>query len=293
MRVAITGGSGLIGSALVQALRWRGDEVVRIVRQEPLGPDQRRYDPATATIEAPGLDDVDAVVNLAGAPIVDARWSDQRKHEILLSRLAATRACVGALRRQGRCRRFLSGSAIGFYGDTGSAAVDESAPAGTGFLADVVKQWEAAAEPAPVPTVLLRTGHVMTPRGGYIGKQLLLFKSGLGGRMGLGTQYISWISLDDHIAGVLHLLDGDQTGPFNLTAPTPVTNLAFTEAVGHAVHRPTVLPVPLPALRIVFGSQLVSDALLASQRVLPSRLLESGFTFADTAIGPTMDRLLS
>lgn len=295
MRVAITGSTGLIGSSLVQALRWRGDEVVRLTRRDPISPDERQVDMRRHTIHGPGLEDVDAVVNLAGAGIADARWTEARKQEILESRINAARTVVAHLSPDGRCQRLLQGSAIGFYGNTppGETA-DEEAPRGDGLLADVVVDWEQAAADAPVSTVFVRTGHVMTPRGGYIGRQLILFKAGLGGRMGDGSQRISWISLDDQIRAMLFLLDQpDITGPVNLTAPEPVSNKRFTHALGVALHRPTVLPVPLPALRLVMGNEMVDEAILSDQAIRPSRLLDAGFTFLDTQVEPAMDRLLS
>lgn len=294
MRVAITGSTGLIGSSLVQALRWRGDEVVRLTRRDPISPDERRIDLRRHTIAGPGLDDVDAVVNLAGAGIADARWSSARKREIIESRVSAAQTVLAHLSADGRCRRLLQGSAIGFYGNTPPGeSVDESAPRGDGFLADVTVEWEASAALAPVSTVFLRTGHVLTPRGGYIGRQLVLFKAGLGGRMGEGSQRLSWISLDDHIRAMVHLLGSDVTGPVNLTAPGPVSNKRFTQALGVALHRPTALPVPLPALRLVMGNEMVDEAILGDQSVLPTRLLDSGYAFLDTQIEPALDRLLS
>lgn len=294
MRVAITGSTGLIGSALVQALRWRGDEVVRLCRRDPISPDERRIDLRRGTIADPGLDDVDAVVNLAGASIAGARWSLARKREILESRVEATTAVVSNLSADGRCQRLLQGSAIGFYGNSPPGeSIDESSPRGEGFLSDVAVAWEAAASQSPVATTYVRTGNVLSPRGGYVGQQLILFKSGLGGRMGDGTQRVSWISLDDHVRASLHLLDHDLTGPVNLTAPEPVTNKRLTRALGVALHRPTVLPVPLPALRLVLGNQMVDEALLADQAILPARLLESHFSFLDPQVEPALDRLLS
>lgn len=290
MRIAITGSTGMIGSALVQALRWGGHDVVRLVRHDPVSPDQRRYDPSERRIASAGLEDVDAVVNLAGAPIAGGRWTAGRKRDILDSRISVTETIAQNLPADGRCRRFVSGSAIGFYGETGERKVDESEGPGTGFLADVVRAWEAAAASA-VPTVLARTGQVMTPRGGFIGKQLPLFWLGLGGRMGDGSQFISWISLEDEVAALVHLLTSSVTGPVDLTAPEPVTNRRFTAALGAALRRPTLLPVPMPVLRVVLGNELVDEAILGSQRALPTRLLEDGFVFGDTEIESTLKRL--
>jgi uncharacterized protein (TIGR01777 family) len=292
MRVAVTGSTGLIGSALVQALRWGGDEVLRLVRHEPRGTDERQILPDQRRIAGPGLADVDAVVNLAGTAIAGARWTEEYKRSILDSRIAVTETLVAALPADGRCQRFVSGSAIGYYGPTGDHAVDESAPAGHDFLAGVVVAWEEAASAAPVPTAFARTGHVMTPRGGYIGPQLLPFRLGLGGQVRDGRHWVSWISLDDEIAALRWLLANEETGPFNLTAPHPVTNARWTRAMGAALHRPTLLPFPVPVATALFGKQFVDEAMLSSQWVLPNRLEESGFEFGDTQIEPALARLL-
>lgn len=292
MRVAITGSTGLIGSALVQALRWGGDEVVRLVRHEPRGTDERQLFLGERRIAEPGLEDVDAVVNLAGVPIAGGRWTDSYKQSLIDSRVSTTETVVNALSADGRCQRFLSGSAIGYYGPTSDDGVDETALPGTDFLAGVVERWEAAAAKAPVPTVFLRTGHVQTPRGGYIGKQLLPFRLGLGGPVGDGRHWVSWISLDDEIAAIRFLLDSDLVGPVNLTAPEPVRNERWTKAMGAALHRPTVIPFPTPLAGLVFGNDFVDDALKSSQRVLPARLVEAGFGFRDQEIEPALARLL-
>lgn len=292
MRVAITGSTGLIGSALVQALRWRGDEVLRLTRRAAAGPDERQWWPDQGRIDGPGLADVDAVVNLAGEPLT-GRWTDKRKSEILSSRVDATRTVVAALTPDGRCQRLLNGSAISYYGDAGDTELDEDSPRGTGFLADVVVRWEEAAAGAPVSTALLRTGLVMTPRGGFLGQILGLFQLGLGGRMGDGSQWQAWISLDDQVAAMIHLLTSPVEGPVNLTAPQPVTNKRLTAALGQALRRPTVLPLPVPAVRVVMGDEMVDQAMLASQRVLPRRLLADHFSFLDMEIEPALDRLLA
>lgn len=292
MRVAITGSTGLIGSALVQALRWGGDEVVRLVRHAPRGTDERQIFPEERRIEGPGLADVDAVVNLAGTSVAGGRWTEDYKRSILTSRLSTTETLVAALPADGRCQRFVSGSAIGYYGPTGDHAVDETAPPGHDFLAGVVVAWEEAASVAPVPTALARTGHVMTPRGGYIGAQLLPFKLGLGGQVRDGRHWVSWISLDDEVAALRWLLTSEETGPFNLTAPHPVTNARWTRAMGAALHRPTVIPFPVPLATALFGKEFVEGAMVSSQWVLPNRLEEYGFEFRDSQIEPALVRLL-
>ncbi len=290
--MAITGSTGLIGSALVQALRWGGDEVVRLVRHEPRSSDERQIFPDERRIADPGLSDVDAVVNLAGSSIAGGRWTQQYKRDMLASRISMTETVVAALAEDGRCQRFVSGSAIGYYGPTGDHAVDESAPAGDDFLANVVVAWEKAASAAPVPTVFVRTGHVMTPRGGYIGAQLLPFKLGLGGQVRDGRHWVSWISLDDEVAAIRWLLTNEVTGAFNLTAPHPVTNARWTKAMGAALHRPTVIPFPVPVAAALFGSDFVEEAMLSSQWVLPNRLEDAGFEFRDNEIEAALARLL-
>ena len=291
MRVAITGSTGLIGSALVQALRWGGDDVVRLVRHEARGTDERQIFPDQRRIADPGLSDVDAVVNLGGSSIAGGRWTDSYKREILESRISMTETIVGALSADGRCQRFISGSAIGYYGPTGDRAVDESSPAGDDFLAGVVVAWEKAASAAPVPTAYVRTGHVMTPRGGYIGAQLLPFKLGLGGQVADGKHWVSWVSLDDEVAAIRWLLGNEVTGPVNITAPEPVTNAEFTKTLGKVLHHPTIFPVPAFAVRLLFG-EMGQELLLGSTRVEPSRLIRSGYTFRHAALEDALRAVL-
>lgn len=279
MRVAIGGATGLLGTALSRSLVRGGHEVVRLVRGELTASDQRRWDPDAGRIDAPGLDDVDAVVNLAGTPIAGARWTKERKAAIRRSRVTSTLTIVTSLAPDGRCQRFLNGSAIGFYGDTGTASLDERDPAGRGFLAGVVSDWEGAVRHSPVPSAILRTGHVLSREGGYLGPQWMLFRAGLGGRIGNGRQFLSWISLTDHVRAMEFLLGSDLTGPVNLTAPHPVTNAAFTRAFGRFLNRPTLVPMPLPVVGAIFGREFVREALLSGQRVLPARLSEAGFGF--------------
>ena len=279
MRIAISGASGLLGRSTAAHLRAAGHEVLALVRREASGPGERRWDPAAGRIDAPGLSDVDAVINFSGAGIADARWSAERKAELRSSRLDSTATLVAALEPDGRCRRLLNGSAIGFYGDTGETMVDERTPQGAGFLAQLVADWEHAAHAAPVPTAYLRTGHVLTHEGGFLGKQRLPFRLGLGGRLGSGRQFVSWIHVDDYTRAVAHLLGSTLTGPVDLTAPNPVTNAQFTNAFAAALHRPALVPLPLPALRVMFGSEMVDEALLSGTRVQPRRLLDDGFEF--------------
>lgn len=279
MRITIAGASGLLGRATAAHLRATGHEVLALVRREVSGPDERRWDPDSGRIAAPGLADVDAVINFSGAGIADARWSVERKAELRSSRLNSTTTLAAALEPGGRCRRLLNGSAIGFYGDTGETMVDEGTPQGAGFLAQLVADWERAAHAAPVPTAYLRTGQVLTTEGGFLGKQRLPFQLGLGGRLGSGRQFLSWIHVDDYTRAIAQLLDSTLTGPVNLCGPNPVTNARFTAAFAQALNRPALIPIPLPALRLMFGSEMVDEALLSGTRVQPRRLLDDGFEF--------------
>jgi uncharacterized protein len=242
------------------------------------------WDPAGGSIDATALEGVDAVIHLAGHSIGTKRWTDDEKRRIRDSRVDGTRLLAGALasleRKPGV---LLSGSAVGYYGDAGDVEVDETGPAGEGFLAGVVEQWEEAASAAPeagIRTAFLRTGVVLTSEGGALAKQLPIFRFGVGGRIGSGRQYLSWVSLEDEIGAIVHLLTAEVEGPVNLTAPNPVTNAEFTDVLGSVLHRPTVLPIPGFAPKVVLGGQLVDEVLLASQRVVPRKLLDSGYHFA-------------
>lgn len=289
MRIAITGASGLLGRATTAHLLAQGHEVLALVRREASGPHERHWDPHAGRIAAPGLADVDAVINFSGAGIADVRWSSERKAELRSSRLNSTTTLAAALDPGGRCQRLLNGSAIGYYGDTGETMVDERTPQGEGFLAQLVADWERAAHAAPVPTAYLRTGQVLTEEGGFLGKQWLPFRLGLGGRLGSGRQFLSWIHIDDYTRAVAHLLTSTLTGPINLCAPNPVTNTQFTNAFAQTLHRPALIPMPLPALRLLFGSEMVDEALLSGTRVQPRRLLDQGFTFDH----PSLDEALA
>jgi uncharacterized protein (TIGR01777 family) len=283
VRVVVTGASGLIGSALVRSLGADGHEVVRLVRREPRAPDERRWDPSGGNLDPALMDAADAVVHLAGAGIGDKRWTDDYKQLILSSRVDGTTTIATAI---ARCtdppKVLLSASAVGFYGETGDEAVDESAPNGGGFLADVVRQWEAAtapAEAAGVRVVHARSGVVLGADGGALGKVLPLFKLGLGGRLGSGRQWMSWIAIADHITALRFLLDRtDLSGAVNLTAPEPVRNRDYTKAIGRAVHRPALAIVPATALRAALGG-FADEGVLVSQRVIPARLDDAGFQF--------------
>ncbi len=291
MRVAIGGSTGMLGTALARHLTANGHEVVRLVRGRVTASDQRHWDPDAGRIDGPGLDDVDAVVNLAGAPIAGSRWTRERRGELRRSRVTSTLTIVTSLTPDGRCQRLLNGSAVGFYGDTGTEIVDETMPAGRGFLADVVSDWEAAARHSPVPTALLRTGQVLTRQGGFLGAQRPLFMLGLGGRIASGRQFLSWISLSDHVRATEFLLTSELTGPVNLVAPNPVSNAEFTRAFGAHLHRPTAIPLPLTAVRLLFGRRFVTEALTWGQRVRPARLLAAGFEFEQPTLAQALAAL--
>ncbi|MGW0827618.1 TIGR01777 family oxidoreductase [Streptomyces sp. NPDC002845] len=285
-RVAIAGASGLIGSALARSLRADGYEVVRLVRRAPRSQDEVRWDPEAGRVDTAGLAGCAAVVNLAGAGVASRRWTAAYKAEIRSSRVLGTTVLAGAMASLASQdvppRVFVNGSAIGFYGDTGERAVDESAPPGEGFLPSLCVEWEGAAAPAQeagVRTVFARTGLVVARGGGAWGRLFPLFRAGLGGRMGNGRQYWSYISLHDEVAALRHLIDTPAlSGPVNLTAPVPLTNRDITAAMGKVLHRPTLFTVPSPALRLALGE--VSGDVLGSTRALPTRLLHSGFRFA-------------
>ncbi|MFE2513436.1 TIGR01777 family oxidoreductase [Streptomyces naganishii] len=282
-RIAVAGASGLIGSALVRSLAADGHEVVRLVRRSARGGDEVSWDPDRQYVDAAGLAGCDAVVNLAGAGVGDHRWTDAYKRKIRDSRVLGTAALAEAAASLDTPPRvFVSGSAIGFYGDTGDRAVDEDAPPGDGFLPRLCVEWEEAAAPAQeagVRTVFARTGLVVARGGGAWGRLFPLFKAGLGGRLGSGAQYWSFIALHDEVAALRHLLDSEGlSGPVNLTAPEPLTNREITAAMGRVLRRPAPFAVPAPVLRAVLG-EMAGDV-LGSARVVPKRLLESGFSFA-------------
>jgi len=294
MKVAVTGSSGLIGTALVDSLRADGHEVIRLVRRPPRDADEIRWDPRAADAGliasgSPALAGLGACVHLAGAGVADRRWTARYKAEIRTSRVLGTRALAGALARLSPPPAALvAASAIGWYGDTAGRQVDESAPAGPAFLARLVRDWEAAAAPAAdagIRVVHIRSGLVLASRGGMLGRLLPLARLGLCPRFGSGRQAMSWISLSDEIGAVRFLLDRkDVSGPVNLTTPAPATNSEFTAALAAAVGRRDLpwLRVPAPALRLVVGEAAVE--LLTSARVLPRRLQETGYEFRYPAL---------
>lgn len=295
MRVAITGSSGLLGTALRRALSDRGDDVVRVVRSNP-GPTDVLWDIYAGTIDADGLAGVDAVVHLAGEGIGEKKWSDEQKAKIVDSRVKGTALIaetMAALEQPPSV--FLCGSAMGIYGSRGDEKLTESSSHGSGFLADLTVEWEACAAPAidaGIRTAFIRTGLVLSAEGGALKEQLPFFKMGIGGKIGNGKQYWSWISITDHVNAMLHILDGDLSGPVNLTAPNPSTNAEFTTALGKALGRPTFLPTPKPAVQLRLGKECAQALLYDSARVLPEVLLANGFVFTHTTIDDAFAAIL-
>ncbi len=295
MRVAVTGSTGFIGRAVVGTLGDRGHDVVRLVRSGPFAVDRVLWDPNGGTIDGAGLGRIDGVVHLAGEPIGAKRWTAAQKQRILASREQGTQLIARTVASMHPVPAVLvSGSAIGFYGDRGDEVLTEDSSTGPGFLAEVVRRWEAAtatAERAGVRVVRIRTGLVLG-RGGLLRRLLLPFRAGLGARLGSGRQWMSWISLRDEVDAILHALETELSGPVNLTAPVPVTNVEFTASLARALGRRARLVVPRAAISAAFGSELAAD-LLGSQRVLPTRLEGARFTFThqdiDAAIRWALD----
>ncbi|MBA2282220.1 MAG: TIGR01777 family protein [Acidimicrobiia bacterium] len=285
-RIAITGSSGLIGGALARALDADGDEVVRVVRpgSSSAGGAVARWDVEAGTIDAAALEGLDAVVHLAGEGIAEKRWNDEQKRRILESRTKGTTLLARTLAELSAPPKVLvSGSAIGYYGDRGDEVLDETSGPGKGFLSDLVVAWEAAAQPAAdagIRTAFIRTGIVLDGDGGILGKTGVLYKLGLGGRLGSGRQWMSWVSLTDQVAAIRFIIERDGLeGPVNVTGPAPVTNAEFTKAVGAVVHRPTFLAVPRFAPALLVGKELAENLLFASQRVQPTVLEREGIPF--------------
>jgi uncharacterized protein len=295
MRILMSGGSGLIGTALGHRLDADGHSVARLVRREPKD-GEFRWDPVGGTVDLAAFEGCDAVINLSGAGIGDRRWTAEYKGELLSSRLLSTELLASTMASLDRKPEvFLSGSAIGWYGNRGDERLDELSAPGDDFLSDLCQQWEgatAAAEKECIRTVHLRTGIVLSTRGGALKKQLPLFKLGLGGRFGNGHQWQSWISIDDVVGAIAHLLSSEVCGAVNLTAPNPVTNIEFTSTLAQALHRPAFLPVPSFAPKLALGGELVESLLLGGQRVLPTALQRYGFEFEHPTLDVALDALL-
>ena len=289
-RIAVTGASGLIGSALVGKLKSEGYTVHRLVRRPTVSSEEIFWNPATQEIDLAALEGVDAVIHLAGAGVGDKRWTKKYKAEILNSRLLGTTTIANAV-AQVKPKVFISSSAIGWYGETGNRAVTETDRGGDDFLAAVCREWEAAADLAgDVRTVKIRTGLVLDPTGGALGRMLPLFRFGLGGKLGNGKQWWSWITLHDQLRAIQFVLENPEiSGPVNLTSPNPVTNQEFTSALARALRRPALFPAPAFALKLALGG--FSTEILGSKKVLPAALQDAGFTFEFPHIGPALDAL--
>jgi uncharacterized protein (TIGR01777 family) len=288
-RVAISGASGLIGSALSSFLRARGDEVVHLVRREPRTPSEIGWDPGSRKIDPGDLAGLTTVVHLAGAGVGDHRWTPAYKREILTSRVDGTFTIATALADLGEPIAFVSGSAVGAYGDRGEEILTEDSEPGQGFLADVVRAWEAATTPAQdagLRVVHARTGLVLSPDGGAMARILPLARFGLAGPLGTGRQYWSWITLHDEVRALAHLIDQDLSGPVNLVSTKPLRQAEVMKALGAVLGRPAVLPAPALALKVALG-EFAGD-ILASQRILPGNLTASGFVFDHDTIQSAM-----
>ncbi len=296
LRVLVTGSTGLIGSSLVTSLTTGGHTVNRLVRSEP-EPGQRAFhwDPETGLVDVAGLEGLDAVVHLAGENVA-GRWTRWKKAKIRTSRVQGTRLISESLARARHPPKVLvCASAIGYYGDRGEEILREDAPPGVGFLSEVCREWEAAAEPARrsgIRVVHLRTGIVLTTEGGALAKMLFPFQIGLGGKLGTGKQYWSWIALEDLVSVILHAVTNDNLqGPVNAVAPNPVTNIEFTRTLGRVLSRPTIASVPAFVARLVLG-EAADNLLLASTRVLPTRLLATGYRFQFLELGGALRHIL-
>jgi uncharacterized protein len=300
VEVAITGASGLIGSALASSLGADGHAVRPVVRPASDGPPADgaiRWDPAAGTIESDALEGIDAVVHLAGAGIGDKRWSPARKREIRDSRVRGTDLLARTLARLSRPPAVLvSGSAVGYYGDRGDEELTEQSAPGTDFLAGVVRAWEAAAQPAVdagIRTVYLRNGVVLAADGGMLPRLVTLFRFFVGGRLGSGRQWLSWVSIDDEVGVIRFVLDRpDLSGPLNVTGPSPATNAQFTNALGAALHRPTALPIPAFGPRLVLGREMADEMLFVSQRAVPAALIAAGYDFAHPDVATALHEVL-
>lgn len=298
MRILVSGASGLIGSALVAALESRGDHVCALVRGTATREGDVSWDPAAGTIDHAALADgsFDAVLHFAGEPLL-GRWTDEKREQILRSRVDGTTLLAEALAAlEDRPDALLMASAVGIYGDRDEELLTEDSRAGDGFLAGVVLQWENAAEPAReagIRVAQLRMAPVQTPLGGGLKQQLLPFKLGVGGRVGSGQQWTPWIGLHETVRAWLFAIDDERVeGPINVVGPTPARNIEFTKALGSVLNRPTILPVPVPMVKLMYGSQLVDEMLLGSQKVVPARLEGLGFEFEDRTIRQALRREL-
>ncbi len=296
-KVVVSGASGLVGGALVPSLRNRGAEVIRLVRRAPRAEDEVRWDPSAGTIDVEGLRGVTGAVHLAGDNVASGRWTDAKKASIRNSRVRGTELLAGALAGLSpKPRVMVSASATGYYGTRGSETLDERSSQGEGFLASVCGEWEAATEvarAAGIRVVNARIGVVLSADGGALAKMKTPFLLGVGGRIGDGSQFMSWITLDDLVSALIFALERDDlSGPVNLVSPTPVTNADFTDALGRVLKRPTVLPVPKFALRLGLGSQMANEMLIGGARVVPAVLHEHGFVWEHASLEPALRSVL-
>lgn len=293
MRIGITGSSGLIGTALRQQLEAEGHEVRRFLRGKPEDP-AAVWTPADGWIRPGALEELDAIVHLAGESIGEGRWTKSRKAALRASRIDSTRLLVSELERMTNPPAFIAASAVGIYGSRGDEVLDEASQGGTGFVADLTMEWEAEvfrAQQAGARTVTLRLGVVLAAGAGALSRMALPFQFGLGGRLGGGRQWFSWVALDDAVAVILRAITTDMTGVYNVTAPTPVTNRELTKALARVLRRPALFAVPAFALRGMLGGA-ADELLLASQRVMPRRLADSGFTFRYPEISDALNAAL-
>ena len=297
LRVGITGASGLIGAALTRELTRRGDRVVKLVRRAPASSDEARWSPEAGIEPAEGSSGLDAVVHLAGENIAASRWTPERKRLLRDSRVGATRALAESLARLGpQVPTLVTASATGIYGSRGDELLTEASAPGSGFLAELACEWEAAANPARdagTRVATVRFGLVLSPGGGLLERLLLPFRMGVGGPVGDPRAWWSWVTLEDAVGVILHALTHpDLKGPCNAVAPGAVTNGAFATALGRAVHRPALLPVPAFALRLLFG-EMADEMILASQHVLPARALETGYVFRQPELSGALEAVLA
>jgi uncharacterized protein (TIGR01777 family) len=296
-KVAVTGASGLVGRELVPTLQRNGFEVLRLVRHAPSANDEVRWDPGAGTIDKEGLRGITGAIHLAGDNVASGRWTEAKKARIRDSRVRGTALLAGALAQLSpKPRVLVSASAVGYYGACGAEALDESAAQGSGFLASVCGEWEAAANAARdagIRVVHPRIGVVLAPRGGALAKMKMPFLLGVGGRIGDGSQYMSWITLEDLVSALVFALERDELeGPVNFVSPTPVTNADFTATLGRVLKRPTVLSVPKFALRLGVGSDMANEMLIGGARVIPAALHAHGFRWAHTTLEPALRSLL-
>ncbi len=292
-KILVSGVSGPIGAALLPSLKTHGYAITRLVRGAATGKDQISWNPG-APIAPEAVSGFDAVVHLAGESIV-GRWTDEKKRKIRESRVAGTSTLAQALAQaQAKPQVFVCSSAIGYYGDRGNEILNEQSAAGTGFLPDVCREWEAATQAAVragIRTVQMRTGVVLSPKGGALGKMLTPFKMGVGGKIGNGQQWMSWIDVQDMVGAIHHILDSKLQGPVNMVAPNPVTNSEFAKTLASVLSRPAIFPVPAFAVKLAFG-EMGETVLLGSQRVEPAQLVSSGYPFLYSTLRASLENIL-